>query len=84
MRWFRGGIIGTIVGLLIESLIFFIGHLCQIFLGGDSRVCPNIIIFPFSLIANLFNFSIRMNYLISLGIVAIIFFILGAIFLRKH
>tara|TARA_Y100000310_G_scaffold26446_2_gene25218 strand:- start:552 stop:803 length:252 start_codon:yes stop_codon:yes gene_type:complete len=80
---FRGGIIGLIVGLLIETLLFFIGHVCQIFFGVSSNICPMFII-PFSLVADVLFFSVRINYLISLGIFLVICFVLGSVILRKY
>jgi len=83
MEWFKSGIIGMIVGLLIGTVLFFIGHVCQIFLAGSSEVCLRFII-PFSLIANLLFFSVRVNYLISIGLFLVICFLAGIIFLRKR
>jgi len=83
MGWFKGGVIGVIFGLLIETILFFISHIFQIFLGGENKISPAIII-PFNLIANLFNYGVKVNYLISLTIVLIIFFMIGAIFLRNR
>jgi hypothetical protein len=83
MVQFRGGIIGAIIGLAIWTVLFFVGHICQIILGGKSSVCP-VFIIPFSWVANLLMFSVRINYLISLGVFLVICFITGMIIVRKR
>ena len=83
MGWFKGGVIGVILILLIETGLFFTGHVCQLFAGGNSKIC-SLIIIPFTLIANVLNYSVKINYLISLGIFIVIFFAIGAVLFRKN
>ena len=79
----KGGIIGLIIYLIISFVLFFIAHICQIFSGSESNICP-IFIIPFSIIANIMPFSDKINYLISLVIFLILFFVAGMILYRKQ
>ena len=83
MGWLKGGIIGVIVGLVVEFILFFLAHLCQVFLGDTNGSCSYFIL-PYSLVAEIIPYSERIGYLLSLGVFLIIMFAIGSLIFRKR